>query len=139
MTNATTTEPMAREMFQNREWRTCSGCGERIMKSRHAYRYANGEVRCTECPAPAPVVAAPVAPAPVASARTNRYAARCACCGREVPANSGVLASTFNDDTERTVWTVRHADAAVCARWLADDRAAARTIYAHDVATRTND
>jgi hypothetical protein len=139
MTNATTTETMAREMFQNRERRHCPGCGERIMKSHLAYRYANGEVRCLECPAPvaAPVVVA--APAPVAAARTNRYAARCACCGREVPANSGVLSSTFNDDTERTVWTVRHADAAVCARWLADDRAAARTIYAHDVATRTND
>jgi hypothetical protein len=49
-----------RELFQNHERRTCSGCGARIMKSRHAYRYATGEVRCTVCPAP---VAAPVADA----------------------------------------------------------------------------
>jgi predicted RNA-binding Zn-ribbon protein involved in translation (DUF1610 family) len=136
---ATTNGTMGYETFQNHERRHCPGCNKRIMRSTNARRYANGEVRCTECPAPvaAPVVVA--APAPVASARTNRYAARCACCGREVPANSGVLASTFNDDTERTVWTVRHADATVCARWLADDRADARTIHAHDVATRTND
>jgi hypothetical protein len=73
MTNATTTETMAREMFQNHERRTCPGCRERIMKSRHAYRYANGEVRCLECPAPvaAPVVAP--APAPVVASRPAPY------------------------------------------------------------------
>jgi hypothetical protein len=73
-TKMTTATEMTREIIQNREHRRCNACGKKIMKSRMAFRWANGEVRHPECPAPvvAAPISAPVVVAPVAAAPTYR-------------------------------------------------------------------
>jgi hypothetical protein len=88
MTTATETTG---ELIQNHEHRRCAACGKKIGKSQMARRYSTGEVRHPSCPAPEPVVAAPVvAAAPADSRRRNRYPGTCEC-GRHVPAGGGFL------------------------------------------------